>query len=360
MDPQDDLFGDTPAPSQPLQRPRLPSAPPARATGPVQPTAFAADQRALGELLSPLVHLGTSSWSYPGWTDLVWARAHSESTLSRQGLRAYAQHPLLRTVSIDRSFYQALPEAQYATYAAQVPASFRSMVKAPASVADALIRDERGRGRSHNPLFLDPDLALSSFVMPALQGLGTKLGALVFQLSPMPQDWLRQPERLFARLHALLSALPRPRHLHQAAPDAVIAVELRDASLVRPELAEVLRDTGAAYCLGLHARMPDIDGQLPVLRKLWPSPVVCRWNLHRRHGAHGYESAKALYEPFNRLQDEDLATRETLAKVVRAAAQAQLPAYVSISNKAEGCAPLSVEALARAIVDPPASNSHDT
>lgn len=267
--------------------------------------------------------------------------------MAKEGLTAYSRHPLLRTVGIDRSFYQALSAGQYTAYASQVPDDFRFIVKAPASVSDALIRDESGRGKAHNPLFLDPDLALREFIEPATQGLGHKVGALVFQISPLPQDWLRQPQRLMDQLEHLLGKMPA---LQASAPDAVIAVEVRDHALMRPELARVLKRTGHSYCLGLHARMPPIEDQLPMLRSLWPGPLVCRWNLHRRHGAFGYEDARAMYAPFDHIQDADPQTRQTLARVIVATARAGLPVHVSISNKAEGCAPLSVGLLAQEVV----------
>jgi hypothetical protein len=138
--------------------------------------------------------------------------------------------------------------------------------------------------------------------------------------------------------------------LQAVAPGATIAIEVRDRALVRPELAQVLKRTGHTYCLGLHARMPPIEEQLPMLRSLWPGPLVCRWNLHRRHGAFGYEEARAMYEPFDHIQDADLETRRTLARVIVATARAGLPAHVSISNKAEGCAPLSAGLLAQEVV----------
>ena len=53
------------------------------------------------------------------------------------------------------------------------------------------------------------------------------------------------------------------------------------------------------YRLCLHAQKPPIEEQLPLLRTLWPGPLVCRWNLHRHHGAYGYESAKVQYAPFD-------------------------------------------------------------
>lgn len=308
-----------------------------------EPTAEA---QALSSALPGRLRLGTSSWSYPGWIGSVWAQEYAPAKLSKQGLPAYARHPLLRTVSLDRAFYQPLSAEQYAAYARQVPADFRFVVKAPGRVADALLRDESGRGLQDNPMFLDPQLARLSFAEPALEGLGTKLGALVFQLSPLPDALLHQIPALIERIGTMLRALPP---LRGAAPDAVVAVEVRNPQFLTREFAAMLKAGGATYCLGLHAKMPPIEDQLPVLRALWPGPLVCRWNLHRKHGAYGYEAAKRLYGDFNALVDPDPQTRETLARVIRGTTAAGHPAYVTLGNKAEGSAPLSVVELARAV-----------
>jgi uncharacterized protein YecE (DUF72 family) len=227
-----------------------------------------------------------------------------------------------------------------------VPPDFRFVVKAPSLVADAMVRGKDGQGLQPNPAFLNPELAAREFVQPALEGLGDRTGALVFQLSPLPPAWLARMPELLGRLAAMLAALPVLKPL---APDGVIAVEVRNPEFLAPPFAAVLRSAGAAYCLGLHARMPPIEDQLPLLRALWPSPLVCRWSLNRKHGAYGYEEAKSLYEPFSKLMDPDPVTREGLARVVAGTTGAGLPAYITINNKAEGCAPLSVIELARAV-----------
>ncbi|MBN9407613.1 MAG: DUF72 domain-containing protein [Burkholderiales bacterium] len=301
----------------------------------------------LAARLPSSIHFGTSSWHFPGWKNLVWDdHEYAESALSRKGLAAYVRHPLLRTVSLDRAFYRPLSASQYAGLAAQVPEGFRFVVKAPSLVSDALVRAQDGRGQQANPAFLDPVLALNEFIEPALEGLGSHVGALVFQLSPLPASMRQRPEEVIARLGAMLDALPR---VGERCAGAVIAVEVRDACLLTPQLVQVLKAADATYCLGLHARMPPIEEQLPLLRALWPAPLVCRWNLHRMHGAHGYEEAKKLYEPFDRLVDEDPHTRAALARVVSGTAGAGWPVYVTINNKAEGSAPLSVQALAHAV-----------
>src|SRR5262245_693991 len=55
------------------------------------------------ERLPPGVRIGTSSWSFPGWSGIVYDGHPSQARLARGGLRAYARHPLLRTVGLDRS-----------------------------------------------------------------------------------------------------------------------------------------------------------------------------------------------------------------------------------------------------------------
>jgi len=58
----------------------------------------------LAATLPPKLRLGTSSWHYPGWVNLVWDRDYPAALLPRQGLSAYAKHPLFRTLSLDRTF----------------------------------------------------------------------------------------------------------------------------------------------------------------------------------------------------------------------------------------------------------------
>lgn len=335
-----DLFGDTlPAAGNSSDSRRPPAAE-------VAPARCGSDLHQLAASLPRTLRMGTSSWSFPGWKGLVWAGDHNGSTLARSGLASYAQHPLLRTVSLDRSFYRPLSATEYAAYAAQVPEDFRFIVKAPSLVCDALVRSADGRGTQDNQAFLDPVMAIHDFVQPALEGLGAKIGALVFQLSPLPSHRLARMDLVLEQLAAMLAALPT---LGSTAPQAVVAVEVRNPEFLTPALASVLKGFGATYCIGLHPKLPPIADQLPMLRALWPGPLVCRWSLNARHGAFGYEDAKAGYQPFDRLVDPDPVTREALARVIAGTAGSGLSVYVAINNKAEGSAPLSVIALGQVV-----------
>lgn len=319
----------------------------ARADAPVGVAAMPLALPARLEPYRPLLRLGTSSWSFPGWQGLVWdapPSPYAEGRLSRAGLPAYASHPLLSAVGIDRGFYAPIGVGEYARYAAQVPAGFRFLVKAPGRVTDALRRDEHGRGREPNPQFLDASAAIEQFVAPAIEGLGATLGTLLFQFSPLPGAMLADSPAWVAALRRFLEALPR------ALPaGAGIAIELRDASLLTPRLIDALRETGVGYCIGLHDRMPPVERQLRAHGRLHADgsgPLVARWTLH---AGIGYEAARQRYAPFDTLLDPDPASRLPLAAACAATLIAGHPVTVIANNKAEGSAPRTLALLAEAI-----------
>jgi len=329
---QPGLFEEPPAPKS-----QKPSA------GDVQPSW---DTPLLGApVLPPGIRLGTSSWFFPGWRGLVYEGVYPQPALSKKGLAAYAQIPLLRTVSLDRTFYAAITTIEYARYAAQVPAGFSFVVKAPAMVCDAVIRGEDGRGRVANPHFLDPVIAAREFVVPCLEGLGEKAGPMVFQISPLPRGLVEEAASLIERLAVFFAALPKELGPRQP----IYALELRNAELLTPRLMRMLAAAGVRYCIGLHDRMPEVERQAAALKALdgdVPGDLIVRWNLRR---GFLYQAAKQRYEPFDRLVDEDVETRKVLAQLAAAAFKAKRRVWITANNKAEGSAPLSVLRLSEAI-----------
>ncbi|MDX3904728.1 MAG: DUF72 domain-containing protein [Pigmentiphaga sp.] len=303
---------------------------------------------ALRELAASLpgrLYLGTSSWAFSGWNGMVYGAKASESLLSREGLPAYSSHPLLNSVSLDRTFYAPLTAEQYAHYARQVPAGFRFVVKAPNLITDAVLRDDRGAPTGPNPSFLDPVLANDHFVAPCLEGLGDKAGPLVFQFSPLPAEILADPAGWVARLSAFLAALPSlPASRGHERP--FYAVEFRDPQVVTPRMMRMLAEREVRYCVAIHARMPSAERQMQAVAATGPGPLVVRWSLL---AGQRYEAAKARFSPFDKIQVEDPVTRRVLAEAARAAHAAGQPAWIVANNKAEGSAPLTLELLAREI-----------
>jgi uncharacterized protein YecE (DUF72 family) len=277
------------------------------------------------------LRLGTSSWSFPGWEGLVYDRPARQDQLAKEGLAAYAEHPLLRTVGIDRTYYAPIDAATYARYAASVPADFRFLAKAGQAVVNPLTKT------GDNPTFLDAAYALEQVVAPFVEGLGEKAGPLLFQFPPLDLGLLGGAEAFVERLHRFLQALPRGPHY---------AVELRTKAALRPSYREALRDVGASHCLNEHPSMPGVEEQARQAYDALGPALVVRWMLAR---GHHYQSAREAFAPFDRVVLEDSAARAGIAEAVVGALRSTRPAYVVVNNKAEGCSPLSVSALAKRI-----------
>jgi uncharacterized protein YecE (DUF72 family) len=302
------------------------------------------EMAALGRELPAGIHLGGSTWSFPGWAGLVYDKRYAESRLAHDGLAAYARHPLLRAVGIDRTHYAPLEAAEFAVYAADVPDDFRFLVKAHEACTLASYPDRPRYGAQRgqqNPLFLDPVYAAEAVVAPYVEGLGEKGGALLFQFAP---QGLGGPERFAAALYGFLSALPR------GPGGPVYAVELRNRELVTADYADALAAAGACHCHNVLPRMPDIRAQAHLAhpagaaRAPW---TIIRWLLG---GDMTYETAGRAYAPFNRLAAPDPAARRAVADLAREARAAGRPFLCTINNNAEGCAPLSIVELAAEIV----------
>ena len=281
------------------------------------------------------LHFGTSSWSFPGWVGIVYAQLYSASVLSRYGLTAYAKHPLLNAVNVDSTFYKVQTTEQLATYAAEVPESFRFMVKAYAGLTTAPDSSMAVRRRV-DPVFLDARFAATAVVKPLVEALGAKLGALLFQFSPLGPRFTREPRVFAARLGEFLSALP---------VGPTYAVEVRDPEFLGSDYETALRAAGAVHCSSVHARMPPVDQQ--VTSTSVKGPMLVRWMLR---SGDDYESAGARYAPFDRLREPDKLNRDRIAAMARAGVSAGRDVHVIAANNAEGSAPLTLLELAKTIV----------
>lgn len=303
----------------------------------VRPAPAPPELQALAERLPPGLALGASSWWFPGWEGLVYARACSPAVLAREGLGAYAQHPLLGAVGLDRTLYGPLDATTLAGHAAAVPARFRFLAMAHQALTLARLPPGDRHGRD-NPLWLDVAYATERVVRPFVEGLGDKAGVLLLQLSPQDEESLGGRHGLPDRLHRFLAALPR---------GPCYAVELRDHKLLTPAYVAALRDATVLHCVSVHPRMPDVRTQARQAEVLDGPGLVVRWTLNPRLPL---ALARRYYHPFDTLVDPDLLTRDAIAELVRATSERGRPSLVIVDNEAEGSAPRSIEALARTLV----------
>jgi len=299
----------------------------------VEPAPVAAEHVDLASRIPAGVRLGTSSWSFPGWAGIVYQARVREPDLAREGLAAYARHPLLRAVGIDRTFYSPLPASEFARYACAVPEGFRFLVKAAQACTFPTVRGEGGWVA--NARFLEPAFARDEVVGPAVEGLGGRLGTILFQFPPLHRRPVGDPEALADRLAGFLAHLPR---------GPLYSVEIRNRELLTEAYAGALASVGAAHGFTVHPTMPSVAEQATVVGLARQPALIVRWMLG--HGR-AYEEARDLYAPFDRLAAPDPASRTSIAALAGTALRGGKEVLVVVNNKAEGSSPLSVIELAR-------------
>jgi uncharacterized protein YecE (DUF72 family) len=294
-------------------------------------------QRAVAARLPKSLYFGTSSYTFPGWANVLFSGAASQKRLVEEGLSAYAKHPLLRTVGIDRTYWSPMTTEAWRAYAEQTPADFVATSKAFSELTTAFFPDHPrygDRAGQANATFLDPELALRDVVRPYLDGMGAKAGPLVLEMAPIPERLLPEEGVWLDRLGALLEELPR---------ELPIAIELRTPRLFTPRYIELLARHRATHVISYWADMPRPGEQARRGAVTLEGDLVFR--LLQPPGS-SYDVLRQRYEPFDRLQVFDKKLREETVAITRAALERKRRAFVIVGNKVEGCAPLTVFALA--------------
>jgi uncharacterized protein YecE (DUF72 family) len=339
------LFGDSPSD---------------RALDRVPPAPVPEALRQLGARLPAFIHLGTSSWAYAGWRGLVFAPRTPAAALARDGLAAYAAWPVVRTVGLDRAFYASPTADEYRVLRDLVPPGFRFTVKAeqrcvrpdlgPDGTTFGSTTAHRGTGVP-NPHFLDPAFAVERVLRPAIEGLGDRLGPIVFQFPPLDlssRGALGGTTGFLSRLGRFLASV---RATLPAGPAVTLAVEVRNRDFFSADAVSRYSDTlvagDAVHSHLAHPTVPAISAQREAIERRMPArgAIVVRWMLR---GNFSYEGAASAFEPYDALRAPDPATRAEIASLL-ANASASRPAFVVCNNKAEGCAALSVRALAEEV-----------
>ena len=307
------------------------------------------EDRELAARLPRFVRFGTSSWSFPGWTGIVWSGRPSEADLARSGLEAYARHPLFRAVSLDRSYYGPLRDEDLAEYRAQLDTARAKAPSLPAFRVLSKVWDEittavyprhpryGARAGAKNPHFLDVERFTSEVLAPYRRSFTTDAGPFVFELTPMPRGAVDE-RTLVARVDDFISRLPSGHRW---------AFELRNAELFGARWLDMLRANGAAHVLTYWTAMPPLRDQLHA-KAITARFTVVRLMLppYTR-----YASRKADFAPFDELAEPQPEMREDVVAILRAAAAAGCDeGVVLVNNKAEGSAPLTVRELAKMTV----------
>lgn len=171
-----------------------------------------------------MLFVGTSGWAYPEWKPGFYPAEVKRSAF----LSHYASR--LSACEINNTFYKLVDDHVIKGWASDVPDGFQFAVKAHRALT---------HGKSIAPVDARGDLLRD--YLARVNGFGTKLGPVLFQLPPYRK--LDLPA-----LESLLAALPRV---------LTFAFEFRDPSWDIPEVAESIAEAGGTVCVG------DVLGNAP-------------------------------------------------------------------------------------------------
>lgn len=295
---------------------------------------------ALADRLSPLIRFGCSSWTYPGWTGLIYRKPYPATGAGAKMLAEYARWPLFRTVGIDSFFYTPPSERTLASYAAALPEGFPCVSKVWDRITAHTFANpkERAHFGHPNPDWLNADLFLTEVLAPMQEHFAGHIGPFVFEFQTIARSAKIGAADFAMRLDTFFGKLPR---------GVPYAVELRNEEYLSPEYFAVLRTHGVAHLFNSWTRMPSIGEQFRMADAITGDFLVARALL--RPGR-SYSAAVDAFAPYDHVQDENPELRSDLATLAKAALELRIPAYLIVNNRAEGCAPLTITAVARQLL----------
>ena len=288
--------------------------------------------------ISPLIRFGSSTWTYEGWHGQVYHRPYAKSTFAQECLGEYCQYQykgelLFRTVGNDATFYRPPTANQLRRYHNQLPEGFEMYFKVweeltiPSYAKQARYGLKAGQP---NPRFLDAQVFKDFVLMPYREAkFEAHTGAFIFEF----QRHGMSADEFCSRLEGFFGQVPK---------EFRYAVEIRNAGLLGAEYHKVLETHGVAHVYNhwsympplaeQHKRMETFTAPFTVLRLLTPLKI-------------SYEAAKKRAEPYNKIVGELPEMRRDTVSLVKQAVAENRQAYVLVNNRAEGNAPLTVEAL---------------
>jgi uncharacterized protein YecE (DUF72 family) len=286
----------------------------------------------------PDVLFGTASFAYEGWKGIVYHERYAASRFKVDCLREYARFQPFRTVEFDFPFYRPPDDRQLLRYAAALPPKFPVLSKVWEEVTMPRFPDlprHGDRAGRDNPKYLDPRVFREEVLPPYERSFQGHTAPFILEFGADRRPSPDRRREFVSRLDAFLAEAPA---------GVRFAVEIRTPEYFSDDYFDVLRRRGAAHVFNWWTATPSLTEQwaaslpLPsgvaVVRVLVPPGVP-------------YEQAVERFRPYDRVLAPREDMRADVVRLIRDAAAAGADAYVLVNNRSEGCAPLTIRALAR-------------
>lgn len=311
-------------------------------------------QHLCAELAACRLYIGTSSWKYPGWLDLLYSRERYEhrgkfanTRFERDCLSEYAE--TFKTVCVDAAYYD-FPRPDYLKRLADaVPDDFQFGFKVTDAITvktfPNLPRFGAQAGRP-NPHFLNADLFAAAFLKPC-EAIRPHVGILMFEFSRFwPADYPHGRDFL-AHLDTFLSQLPK---------GWPYGIELRNDPWLTPEYFHCLSRHQVAHVFNSWQAVRSVNEQL-ALPGSFTNPQLAAARFLLKPGRK-YEDAVKTFQPYDKIREVNDEARQAGAKLIKhQKTNPQGKTLIFVNNRLEGNALETITAMIHQAYDsapPPA------
>jgi uncharacterized protein YecE (DUF72 family) len=285
-----------------------------------------------------LIHWGTSTWTYPEWEGIVYHRPYTAKTIKTESLAEYAAFKLFSTVGIDNTFYAPPNPFVLAEYARHLPPGFKCVSKVWDEFTVPKWSQQKRYGKKagkDNPHFLDAQKFKTEVL--AVYGAAFKdhTGPLVFEFGEMYPPTIPSLSFFLEKLAAFFAELPK---------DYQYAVEMRNKGFLKPEYFETLRRLNVSHVYNHWTKMPRLAEQMSAAGD---KPFTADFAVARLLTPLGvkYEKAVEMNAPYNAIKARLPMMRDDIEELIDKALEFNIPFFILVNNRTEGCAPITVQEM---------------
>jgi hypothetical protein len=295
------------------------------------------------------VHFATASDRYAGWLGQIYSQDQgykitrtrktikgvsiAEEKLPVRSVVEYFQH--YSAIELDFTFYAFLldadgkPARSYAPlveYAKWLPVGVKVLLKVPEAITATKRWTSEGgkRAMAGNSDYLDPARFTDRFYRPALDILGGRIVAFIFEKGYQRKDSCPPPMENIDQLRAFFGGIPRDNRYH---------IEERTDRLKTPDYFAFLHEWSIGNVFSHWTWLPDLRTQWDQIGGFTGAWSVTRLLTPLRVG---YEDTYARYHPFAELKDEFPQMYRDAALIIDQGRKAGLPTVTVANNRAGG------------------------
>lgn len=272
--------------------------------------------------MNPLI--GTCSWNYPSWKDLVYTTTQKRAA---DYLPGYCKQ--FRTVEIDSWFYKLPDRTEVEEYLANVDEDFRFTCKVSNKIT---LTHHRPRGGSkdliENPLFLSNEV-FEDYLF-AIEPMLPRLDAVMLEFEYMNKQKMPSRQKLLRKLEEFIRAVPA---------DIPLAIELRNSNYLDEDYFNFLKENGIIHVFSEKIYMPHIT-------QLYErySSMLSKSTVIRLLGGDRREIEKTT----DKRWDHIVAPKEELVSIIEMTKDlisSGKRLTINVNNHYEGSAPLTIRKI---------------